>query len=130
MLLSRQRIQVAAQQAATAAGLSFDGPQLEAAIRFKYLGICFHSSTCLAGAAAPARAQVARLAMHSCRARCAEVGIEAAPVHLQLFGTMLDSVLSHGAEVWCVRLAAKAAASQVAVLVAPLRSRSSATRGT
>ena len=36
-------------------------------------------------------------AMHNCRTRCAEVGIEAAPVQLRLFGTMVDSVLSHGA---------------------------------
>ena len=79
---------------------------------FKYLGIAFHSSTCLAGAAAPARAQLARLAMHNCRTRCAEMGIEAAPVQLRLFGTMVDSVLSHGAEVWGVQLAAKAACCQ------------------
>ena len=109
MLLSGRRTQHAAQQTAEAAGLTFAGQQLAAVTSFKYLGIAFHSSTCLAGAAAPARAQLARLAMHNCRTRCAEVGIEAAPVQLRLFGTMVDSVLSHGAEVWGVQLAAKAA---------------------
>ena len=49
--------------------------------------------------------------MHNGRARCAELGIEAAPVQLQLFSTMVDSVLSHGAEVWGMQLAAQAAAS-------------------
>ena len=105
MLLSGRRTQHAAQQTAEAAGLTFAGQQLAAVTSFKYLGIAFHSSTCLAGAAAPARAQLARLAMHNCRTRCAEVGIEAAPVQLRLFGTMVDSVLSHGAEVWGVQLA-------------------------
>ena len=109
MLLSGRRTQHAAQQTAEAAGLTFAGQQLAAVTSFKYLGIAFHSSTCLAGAAAPARAQLARLAMHNCRTRCAEVGIEAAPVQLRLFGTMVDSVLPHGAEVWGVQLAAKAA---------------------
>lgn len=49
--------------------------------------------------------------MSVCRARCAKLGIEAAPVQLQLFSTMVDSALSHGAEVWGMQLAAKAAAS-------------------
>ena len=80
MLLSGRRTQHAAQQTAEAAGLTFAGQQLAAVTSFKYLGIAFHSSTCLAGAAAPARAQLARLAMHNCRTRCAGVGIEAAPV--------------------------------------------------
>lgn len=110
MLLSGARTQPAAQSAAEAARLSFGGGQLEAVTSFKYLGIVFHSSTCLAGAAGAARAQLARAAMHSCRARCAALGIEAASVHLRLFSIMVDSVMSYGAEVWGVQLVAKAAA--------------------
>ena len=72
---------------------------------FKHLGITFHGSCCLAGAAAPARVAAARAAMHSCQARSAALGIEAAPVQLQLFSTMVDSVLSYGAEAWGVQLA-------------------------
>ena len=45
----------------------------------------------------------------NCRARCAELGIESAAVQLRLFSTMVDSVMSHGAEVWGVQLAAQAA---------------------
>ena len=40
--------------------------------------------------------------MHSCRARSAALGIEAAPVQLQLFSTMFDLVLAYDADVWCV----------------------------
>jgi len=108
MLLSGERTPAQAQQVAAAAQLSFGGQPLEAVTSFKYLGIIFHASTCLAGAAAPARTQLARAAMHSCRARCAELGIQAADVQLRLFGAMVDSVLSYGAEVWGVQLAAKA----------------------
>ena len=110
MLLSGARTQLAAQQAAEAARLRFGGQLLEVVTSFKYLGVVFHSSTCLAAAAGAARAQLGRAAMHSCRARCAELGIEAASVHLRLFSTMVDSVLSYGAEVWGVQLAAAAAA--------------------
>ena len=110
MLLSGARTQKAALQTAEAAGLSFGGKQLVAVTSFTYLGMVFHSSTCLAGAAGPQRAQLGRAAMHSCRARCAELGIEAASVHLRLFSIMVDSVLSYGAEVWGIQLAAKAAA--------------------
>ena len=111
MLLSGARTQQEAQQIAEAAGLRFAGQPLAAVVSFKYLGIVFHSSTCLAGCAGAARALLAHKAMHDCRARCAELGIEAAPVQLQLFSTMVDSVLSHGAEVWGMQLAARAAAS-------------------
>ena len=110
MLLSGGRTQSTAQQVAEAAGLSFAGEQLVAVTKFTYLGVVFHSSTCLAGTAGAARTQLGRAAMHSCRARCAELGIEAASVHLWLFSVMVDSVLSYGAEVWGVQLAAKAAA--------------------
>ena len=111
MLLSGAGKQHAAQTITEAAGLTFGGRQLEAVTSFKYLGITFHSTTCLAGAAAPARTQLARLAMHNCRARCAELGIESAAVQLRLFGVMVDTVLSYGAEVWGVQLATKAACS-------------------
>lgn len=43
--------------------------------------------------------------------RCAELGIEAAAVRLEMFRTLVDSVLSYGAEVWGPQLAAKAASS-------------------
>ena len=42
--------------------------------------------------------------------RCAALGVVAAAVRLRLFSTMVDSVLSHGAEVWAVQLVAAAAA--------------------
>lgn len=108
-LLSGERTQAAAQQTAERAGLQFGGQRLEVVTTFKYLGITFHSTTCLAGAAVAARAKAARAALHSCRARCAALGIESAPVQLQLFSTMVDSVLSYGAEVWGPQLVAKAA---------------------
>jgi hypothetical protein len=111
LLLSGHRTQQAAQQAAERSGVTFNGQALAAVTSFTYLGIAFHASTCLAGTAAPVRAQLARAAMHNCRARCAELGIEAAPVQLRLFSTMVDSVLSYGAEVWGMQLAAKAASS-------------------
>ena len=111
MLLSGADKQAAAQRTVEAAQLSFGGQQLEAVPSFKYLGITFHSTTCLAGAAAPPRTQLARWAMHNCRARCAELGIESTAVQLRLFSIMVDSVLSYGAEIWGVQLAAKAATS-------------------
>ena len=76
---------------------------------FNYLGIAFHASTCLAGAAAPARTKAAWAALHTSRARCAALGIEAAHVHLRLFSSLVDPVLSYGAEVWGMQPAAKAA---------------------
>ena len=50
------------------------------------------------GALGPAQALLAHNAMSDCRARCAELGIEAASSQLQLASTMGDSVLSHGAK--------------------------------
>ena len=78
---------------------------------FKYLGINFHSTTCIAGAAAPAQTQAARAALHDCRARCAALGVESAPAQLRLFSALVESKLSCGAEVWGMQLAAKAAAA-------------------
>lgn len=48
--------------------------------------------------------------MLNCRACSAAPGIEAAPLHRRLFSTIVGSVLSYGAEVWGVQLAAVAAA--------------------
>lgn len=79
---------------------------------FKYLGIAFSAATCLVGSAGPARSQLGQLALHNCRARCAELGIEAAAVRRQLFSITVDSMLSYGAEVWAPQLVAKAVASQ------------------
>ena len=108
-LLSGERTQQAALLAAEQAQLRFDGQPLETVSAFKYLGITFSSATCLAGTAAPARAKAAGAALHNCRARCAALGIEAASAQLQLFSSLVDSVLSYGAEVWGLQLAAKAA---------------------
>ncbi|KAI3432470.1 hypothetical protein D9Q98_004019 [Chlorella vulgaris] len=47
--------------------------------------------------------------MHSCNARCAALGVEAAPLQLRLFSTMVDAVLSYGSEVWGMQLAAASA---------------------
>ena len=110
ILLSGQRTQQAAQQAAEQAGLTFAGQQLETVTSFKYLGITFHASTCLSGAAAPARTKAAWAALHNSRARCAALGIEAPRVQLRLFSALVDSVLSYGSEVWGMQLAARAAA--------------------
>ena len=112
ILLSGQRTQQAALETAQQAALSFAGQQLEAVSSFKYLGITFHASTCIAGAAAPARAAAARAAMHNINARCAALGVEAAPLQLRLFSTMVDSVLSYGSEVWGMQLAAAGAAGR------------------
>ena len=110
LLLSGQRTQRQAQQAVEQAKLSFGSQPLEAVASCKYLGITFHT-TCLAGAAAPARAKAAWAALHNCRARCAALGIEAPKTQLRLFSSLVDSMLSYGAEVWGTQLAAKAAAT-------------------
>ncbi|KAL4854744.1 RuBisCO large subunit-binding protein subunit alpha [Chlorella vulgaris] len=55
---------------------------------------------------------VARAAMHSCNARCAALGVEAAPLQLRLFSTMVDAVLSYGSEVLGMQLAAASAAGK------------------
>jgi hypothetical protein len=109
MILSGQRRQGDAQRAADAARLSFGGQQLEAVTSFKYLGITFHSTQQIAAPAAAARAGAAWAALHRSNARCAELGVEAAPLRMRLFSTMVDSVLSYGAEVWGIQLAAAAA---------------------
>jgi hypothetical protein len=99
MLLSGCHKEQAALQTAQQAGISFGGQRLEAVSSFKYLGITFHASRCLAGAAAPKRTAAAWLAHHNCNARCAALGIQSAPLRLRLFSMMVDSVLSYGAEV-------------------------------
>jgi hypothetical protein len=102
----------AALQAAEQAGLTFAGQRLAVVTQFKYLGIMFHSSTCLAGSAAPARTTAAWAAMHKMQAKCAALGLEAARLRLQLFGMMVDSVLSYGSAVWGTQLSAVAAHSE------------------
>jgi hypothetical protein len=76
----------AALRAAEQAGLTFAGQRLAVVTQFKYLGIMLHSSTCLAGSAAPARTPAAWAAMHKMQAKCAALGLEAARLRLQLFG--------------------------------------------
>ena len=70
------------------------------------------------------------LALSNTRARCAELGVEAALVHLRLFSMMMDSVLSHGAEVWRVQLVARAAASREAADGLPARTAGGVAGGT
>ena len=94
-----------------AARLKYAGVLLTVVTCFKYLGINFYSTTCIAGAAAPARTQAVLAALHDCRARCAALGVESAPSQLRLFSALVDSKLSYGAEVWGMQLAAKAAAA-------------------
>ncbi|KAL4857864.1 hypothetical protein ACK3TF_001848 [Chlorella vulgaris] len=106
------RTQQAAVDIAQLAAFSLAGQPLEAVGSFKYLGITFHASTCLAGAAAPARLVAARAAMHICNVRCAALGVEAAPLQLRLLNTMVDAVLSYGSEVWGMQLAAASAAGK------------------
>ncbi|KAI3432723.1 hypothetical protein D9Q98_004265 [Chlorella vulgaris] len=50
--------------------------------------------------------------MHSCDAQCATPGVEAAPLRLRLFSTMVGAVLSYGSEVWGMQLAAASAAGK------------------
>ena len=120
MLLSGASTAGEAVRLATEAGLNYDGSALAVVATFKYLGITFSASGCLAAvkptprarttAAAEGRTAAARAAHFNCLARCAELGIEAAPVRLRLFSTMVDSVLSYGSEVWATKMAAAAAA--------------------
>ena len=93
---------------AEAAGLTFAGAALQVVSSFRYLGVEFVAVGPLAGSAGPARTVVARAALAACNTRCAALGVVAAVVRLRLFSTMVDSVLSHGAEVWAVQLVAAA----------------------
>ncbi len=54
--------------------------------------------------------------------RCAALGVVAAGVRLRLFSTMVDSVLSHGAEVWVVQLVAAAVAGNTGAGICGSRS--------
>ena len=110
-LLSGAHNEASARDIAAAARLKYAGVLLTVVTCFKYLGINFHSTTCIAGAAAPARTQAARAALHDCRARCAALGVESAPSQLRLFSALVGSKLLYGAEVWGTQLAAKAAAA-------------------
>ena len=74
----------------------FAGQPITTVTEVNYLGITFHSTTNMTGATGPAHTQLGRLALT--RARCAELGVEAAPVQLRLLSMMVDSVLSHGVE--------------------------------
>ena len=74
MLLSGARTVPASRQLAEAAGLLFAGQPVPTVTEFKFLGITFHSTTNMAGAACPARTQLARLALSNTRARWAELG--------------------------------------------------------
>jgi hypothetical protein len=93
-----------------AAGLTFAGVQLEVVGSFRYLGITFAAGQPLTAAAAQARTRAARAAMGACNQRYAALGVVAEGVRLRLFSTMVDSVLSHGAEVWAVQLVTAAVA--------------------
>jgi hypothetical protein len=99
----------AALQAAEQPGLAFAGQRLAVVTQFKHLSILFHSNTCLAGSAAPARTTAAWAAMHKMQAKCAALGLEAAQLQRQLCGTMVGSVLSYGSPVWDTQLSEVAA---------------------
>ena len=99
-LLSSQGTQQAALLAVERAQLQFGGQQLEAVSAFKYLGHHLQLSHLpFAGSAAPAHAKAAGAALHNCHTWCAALGIEAAAAQLQLFSSLVNSVLSYGAEV-------------------------------
>ncbi len=83
----------AAVAKAQAAGLTFAGLELVVESSLRYLGITF----------------AARQPLYLCNQRCAALGV-AAGVRLRLISTMVDSVLSHGAEMWAVQLVAAAVA--------------------
>jgi hypothetical protein len=63
------------------------------------------------------RQSPARVAMHSCTALCAALGLEAAPLQLRLFSTMVDAVLSYGSEMSGMQLAAASAAGKASSAV-------------
>ena len=110
LLLAGASRAAAAVSMAEAAGLTFAGAALQVVSSFRYLGVEFTAGVPLAGSAGPARTVVARAALAACNTRCAALGVVAAGVRLRLFSTMVDSVLSHGSEVWAVQLVAAAAA--------------------
>ena len=95
-LMSGVHNEASARDIAAAARLKYAGVLLRVVTCFKYLGINFHSTTCIVGAAAPARTQAAQAALHDCRARCAALGVESAPSQLRLFSALVDSKLSYG----------------------------------
>lgn len=109
VLLSGARGAAASVAAAEEAGLTYGGQRLASASSFCYLGVQFSAGQPIAGSAAPARVQRARRALVNTNTRCAALGVAAAAVRLQLFTTMVDSVLSFGSEVWAVQLVAAAA---------------------
>ena len=118
-LLSGAHNEASARDIAAAARLKYAGVLLTVVTCFKYLGINFHSTTCIAGAAAPARTQAAWAALHACRARCAALGLESAPAQLRLFSAWQTpscngAVRRSGACNWQPRRLRQAAAAHAA----------------
>ena len=78
-----------------------DGPGRQGAVCWQYFGLCdFHR---LGLAAVAARVRTAQPAMRDCRAWCAELGLERAPVLMQLYDSLVKSKLPC---VWILHLAA------------------------
>jgi len=106
MLLAGARTEAAALRMAQGGMVRYGGRILECVTSFAYLGIVFHSSLSLGHTAVAARVRTAQHAMRNCRARCAELGLERAPVLMQLYDSLVETKLSYGAAVWAPHLAA------------------------
>ena len=98
----------AAAAVARRAGVKYGGELIEIVDEFKYLGVIIKSHGPFAGPAATARLQLARGSWFSHQARCKELGVVTPAVTLNLFTTMVESVLSYGAEIWAPELIAAA----------------------
>lgn len=113
MLLSGASTEAAALRRTKDAQLTYAGNCIEAVTEFKYLGVIFHCCKPIGESAAAGRAAAARFAAAQFDGRCAELGLEAARLLLQLFDTFVDATLSYAAAVWAVGPAAAAAAKPV-----------------
>ena len=98
----------AAGVVARRAAVKYGGELIDVVDEFKYLGVIIKSHGSFAGPAAAARLQLARGSWFSLQARCKELGVVTPAVTLNLFTTMVESVLSYGAEIWAPELIAAA----------------------
>lgn len=113
MLLAGARTEALAMETALGGRVRYAGSILDCVTSFAYLGIVFHSTHSLGLTAVAARVRTAQHAMRDCRARCAELGLERAPVLMQLYDSLVESKLSYGAAVWAPHLAAMTAGRQL-----------------
>ena len=98
----------AAGAAARRAAVRYGGELIDIVDEFKYLGIIIKSHGAFAAPAESARLQAARGSWFGLQARCKELGVVTPAVTLKLLVTMVESVLSHGAEIWAPELIAAA----------------------